>query len=310
MKRSLGPVVTLAAVTALVILIYPSTKSGQHLSAAINDTESPFCFMPPDSGSAWLPVTPAAHETVVPTPRDGTGDTSDCQFYRPAWQRFLVATQPTSDGPTFLTYPSFDQIFPRLPTTGGQVTSQGPLKLSLRPRNLQAPNDPNTKQQKLLDQTQAGIGGALGGSLIDQYGRFIYYAINVDPAFLSFLTRKNLATPAGLASIDPTLTFPTGDKDSPGVIEFKSAWMIVQNKESAPSYFVVPAKVPHYIVENGLLVPMMGDKNQPVLDDVWVALIALHVVFTLPGHPMGMGRPFVTTLRPPPPTHLARLLTP
>jgi hypothetical protein len=284
MRRYLGPIAVLAAVTVLLMLIYPSSKSAQHLYAAA-DTESPFCFMPPDSGSTWLPTTPAPHETNIPTPRDASGDTSDCQFYRPAWQRFLVATQPTLDGPTFLSYPSFDQIFPRLPSAGAQVTSPEPTRLSLRPRSIQRPNDPNTQQEKFLDQTQAGIGGALGGSLIDQHGRFIYYAINVDPSFLSFLSRKNLTTPTGLANIDPTLTFPTGDKDPTGVVEFKSAWMIVKNKKSAPTYFVAPAKVPHYVVENGLLVPKMGPKGQPVFDDVWVALIALHVVFTLPGHP-------------------------
>jgi hypothetical protein len=157
------------------------------------------------------------------------------------------------------------------------------------PRNIQRPNDPNEAQQKLLDNTQAGIGGAPGGNLIDQHGHFIYYAIHVNPALLQFLQDQSLTTVDGIKNIDPSLTFLGSDSDiaagaSTNVMEFKSAWMIVDSEHPPPTYFVVPAEIPHYVVSGGALIQEVQN-GKPVVDKVSVALIALHVVFTLPGHP-------------------------
>jgi hypothetical protein len=281
MKNSLFLIPSIVAIAFLALLVGALSNSRHRVQAAVE--ESPLCSMPPDSGAPWLPKTPEPQETVVPAPRPA----SDCGFYRPAWQRFLVATQPTLDGPTFLTYPSFDEIFTPSTATAERVISQQHLVLSLTPRNMQRPNIAKKKLQELLDQTQAGLFGATGGVLIDQHGRFIYYAIHVNPAFLSFLSNHHLTTLDGLNQIDKNLTFPdTGGSSPSTVVELKSAWMIVANQESAPTYFVVPAKVQRYIVTNGSLVPEL-DKNtqKPVFDNVWAALIAIHVVFTLPGHP-------------------------
>jgi hypothetical protein len=130
------------------------------------------------------------------------------------------------------------------------------------------------------ETVQAGIGGTLGGTLIDQRGRLIYYAIHVNEPLLSFLQAHSLTTLKGLDTIGPTLTFPAG------VVELKSAWMILRNQESAPTYFVAPAKVQRYTVINGVLAPEIDQKtHEPVFDDVRAALLAIHVVFTLPGHP-------------------------
>jgi hypothetical protein len=270
MKR-VGLAVTLAAVALLVMLEVPGSRSGQHVQAS----GSPLCSMPAEGGPVWLPTTPEPAEAKAPDPRPA----SDCGFYLPAWQRFLVVTQPSLDGPAFLDYPSFDQIFTSTPTPTDQANPKGILRLSLTPRNVERPNESTPKLQELLDQTQAGIGGAQGGILIDQHGRFIYYAIHVNPAFLSFLRVNDLTTLTGLAKINPSLTFP------PGVIELKSAWMIVENQKAAPTYFVVPAKVQRYILSNGTLSPELDKTNKPVFENVSAALIALHVVFTLPGHP-------------------------
>jgi len=170
---------------------------------AAADIESPFCSLPPDPAAPWLPITPAQHETAIPSPRPA----SDCQFYRPAWQRFLVATQPVNGVPAFLRYPSFDQIFQSAPAGSGQSEPGQLFTLKLQPRNIQRPNDPNEAQQKLLDNVQAGIGGGPGGNLIDQSGHFIYYAIHVNPAFLQFLQNQGLTTVDGIKQIDPSLTF-------------------------------------------------------------------------------------------------------
>jgi hypothetical protein len=221
------------------------------------DSQSPFCFLPPDPAEAWLPVTPSPQEAGVPAPRPA----SDCQFYRPAWQRFLVATQPTGSSPAFLNYPPFDQIFAADHTISSQSNTSGQsFKLKLLQRNIQLPNDPTGVQQKLVDDNQAGIGGGPGGNLIDQHGHFVYYAIHVNPAFLKFLHNENLTTVPGIKKIDPNLTFLGSDLDiatgaNTNVMELKSAWMIVDGKNPPPTYFVVPAEIPHYVVNGDKLGP-------------------------------------------------------
>jgi hypothetical protein len=68
------------------------------------------------------------------------------------------------------------------------------------------------------------------------------------------------------------------------LLSISLAWMIVDGEHPPSNYFVVPASVPHYVVSNGALIQeVVGGK--PVFDTVKVALLALHVVFTLPGHP-------------------------
>src|SRR5271170_4870036 len=69
-----------ALIAGIVVPIFPAAA----------DPVSPFCSVPTDLLHPWLPVTPEPRELSVPMPRPG----SDCQFYRPAWQRFMVATQP------------------------------------------------------------------------------------------------------------------------------------------------------------------------------------------------------------------------
>jgi hypothetical protein len=165
--------------------------------------ESPFCSIPANPETPWLPITPPPEEASIPAPRG----TSDCQFYRPAWQRFLVATQPTAGKlgiPAFLHYPSFSDIFgiPTLsPTQGVGIEA---IHLDLFPRGVQRPNNPTQSIQSLLDDTQAGVQGQQGGYLIDQHGRFVYYAIHVNPEFLQFLRNQNLTNLAGIAVLsDP-----------------------------------------------------------------------------------------------------------
>src|ERR1700719_3379831 len=138
MSRYLRPMAMLAAVSGLICLPLASNRSIRHTETAAGDSESPLCSMPASGGPPWLPTTPVPQETTVPDPRPA----SDCGFYRPAWQRFLVATQPTPDGPAFLSYPSFDEIFAPAPMTLDQLSRRRPLELSLTPRNVQRRNAP------------------------------------------------------------------------------------------------------------------------------------------------------------------------
>jgi hypothetical protein len=252
-----------------------------HLGSA--DQLSPFCLLPSDSANPWLPVTPAPNETQIPAPRPA----SDCQLYRPAWQRFMVATQPVGGAPSFLGYPSFETLF-NPPATRSNASAPQRM-LILAPRNIQRPNDPNQSLQTLMDKNQAGIGGTVGGDLIDQNGRFVYYAIHVNPAFAQFLRDHQLMTVDAIRNVDENLTFLGDDPQiatgaNTNVEEFKSAWMVVDPQHPPSNYFVVPAELPHLVVQGDTLVQAINN-GKPVFDNVNVALLALHVVFTLPGHP-------------------------
>jgi hypothetical protein len=270
--------VRILSASAIVILSISSSTTAS--------AESPFCFLPPDPSIAWLPQTPPPSETNVPAPRPA----SDCQFYRPAWQRFLYATQPIGGVPRFVRFPSFDQIFQ---STGSTPPSSPALAevvvLNLTPRNIQRPNNATGPQQKLLDETQAGIGGGPGGNLIDQHGHLVYYAIHANLALLQFLQNESLTTVDGIKQPDPSLTFLGSDDDikagiNTGVVEYKSAWMIVDSAHPPSNYFVTSAQIPHLVASGGTLIQEV-QSGKPVTDKVSVALLALHVVFMLPGHP-------------------------
>jgi hypothetical protein len=89
--------------------------------------------------------------------------------------------------------------------------------------------------------------------------------------------------------VDKSLTFLGSDSDiqaavNTNVVEYKSAWMVVDEHNPPSNYFVVPARIPHYVV-NGTSLTQDKKNGQPAFDTVKVALLAIHVVFTLPGHP-------------------------
>jgi hypothetical protein len=196
----------------------------------------------------WLPVTPPL-DMFNPLPHPA----SECPFYRGGWQAFLHALQPDDKGvPAIVSYPTLDDIF-----------------VSRKPHATR-----NTAQRSWLGGIKQAGGRQI---LIDQDGHAIYYGIHVNQAFADFVAQNGLRTLAGVQNADPTLFFPSG------VVELKSAWKDISGKPGAyGSYVTTDAWVPtlhqdpttHLVIE---------DWDTPRL--VKVALVALHVVFTLPGHP-------------------------
>jgi hypothetical protein len=283
MKISLMPAVSLLSIIALISAFTSATRTPRVIHAEAQTGLDPQCTLPSD----WLPETPPPNEVEVPLPEPHT----DCAFYRPAWQRFMIATQPmdSTGKPMFLSYPSFEDVFfdPKGASRKNKLLHPDALNLILIPRNVERANDPSDTHQQLLDITQAAIGNQTGGALIDQNGHFIYYAIHVDPYMESFLRLYNLTTPDGISRSGDSLAFQ--NLQSPflhSVVEFKSAWMIVDNEKAAPNYYVVQAEVPRYVVgHDGKLTQDRRLDGQLITRPVWVALIALHVAFTLPGHP-------------------------
>jgi hypothetical protein len=172
---------------------------------------------------------------------------TECPFYRGGWQNFLIATQPDANhAPDFLSWPTIDTVF--------QSSVPHPADRSV-----------------LGDIKQAG-GRQI---LIDQNGNPIVYGIHVNQAYADFITDNNLRTKEQIQNADPRLFFPAG------VVELKSAWQIVEPNTPADDYITVTTTIPtlsldadHHIIE---------DRDTP--RTVTVRLLALHVVFTLPGHP-------------------------
>ncbi|HEY2900407.1 MAG TPA: hypothetical protein VGL59_07525 [Polyangia bacterium] len=198
------------------------------------------------ASSEWLPNTPPV-SLYKPVAHPAT----ECPFYRGGWQNFLLATQPDAQGrPALQAYATVDDLF----------TSATP----------HAQRD-TVARAWLGDIKQAG-GRQI---LIDGNGHSIYYGIHVNQGFADFINANNLKTADQVKNANPNLFFPAG------VVEFKSAWQEVPDGDpSLDNYISTKAWVPHLRAENGRIIE---DKNAPRL--VTVRLLALHVVFTLPGHP-------------------------
>jgi hypothetical protein len=183
-------------------------------------------------------------------------------------------------------FPSFDSLFSKSPPTSLAAS----VALVLTPRTEQRPNQANATVESLIDTSQAGIGGVAGGSLLDQNGHTIFYAINVNPDFARFVKDNHLDSVAGITNADPNLSFlgmpaDAGKPKATNIVEYKSAWMIVDTVNPPANYIVVEALIPHLILNGGQLIQEIGQDGTPSFDQVKVALLALHVAFTLPGHP-------------------------
>lgn len=209
------------------------------------------------SSMNWLPNTPDV-KMFLPLPHPD----SECPFYRGAWQNFLIATQPMDGNdpggrPAILSYPTVGDVFkPKVP----------------RPAN----------HSFLGDVKQAG-GRQI---LIDQNGNTLFYGIHVNPAFAQFIKDNDLQTAEKLVAYpnDPVkknLVFP------PGVAEYKTAWQVVEGDEQTvqqmtADYIWTKTTVPTLSQDPDTKV-ITEDRNNP--RPVTARLLAIHVVFTLPGHP-------------------------
>jgi hypothetical protein len=222
----------------------------------------------------WLPATPApTFERPPPHPAP------DCGFYRPAWQTFLRATDARSGGPAFLSYPTIADVFGADAAPKFAAKSAG--RLSLAPRALKGSNDPTTDAAGHPGPSTPAVINAgarqagLGGLLIDQNGKPIFYAIHMNEAFAAFIREKQLTTKTAVQNADRELEFPKG------VVELKSAWQVVPENNVPANYITSPASVP-VLKRVGNTVDV--DSTVPPREAT-VALLALHVVFVVEGHP-------------------------
>jgi hypothetical protein len=206
-----------------------------------------------DSNGQAVPTPPVEMFTPLAHP------TTECPFYRGGWQNFLIAMQPDAQGrPALLSFPTIEKVF--------------------------TPKVPYSSSRSFLgDIKQAGRREIV----VDQNGNPLYYGIHVNTAFADFIHANHLETAAAIQAYptaQPNLFFPAG------VTEFKSAWQVVEGTaqqiaDQTAGFISMVTTVPtlHAAVDGNGINHITEDRDTPRM--VTVRLLAIHVVFTLPGHP-------------------------
>ena len=217
-----------------------------------------------EAASNWFTqlTEPQNDETPPPAPA------SECPFYRASWHNFLWATRLMANGnPAFFEWPTATDIAQGA-RTNLAIPVTGPLNLA--PRTIQRPND-------ITDGVAQAAQAGTGGILVDQSGQPIYYGIHLNQRFLDFLARYNLRSRDQIIKGFPGIENLRFDA---GVVELKSAWMVVDETSPPDGYIVVRARLPHLVVSSGDVVP---DPTGSTIERT-VALIGLHIAFTLGDH--------------------------
>jgi hypothetical protein len=262
------------------------------------------------AGDDWLPPDGAPPPPVMqftPPPHPDT----ECPFYRGAYQNFLIATVPLgknaaagqgASDPALVNYATIDDAFtftrPHLTRNTGTEYPWG------KAGHDAVASGQATGRAWLGAVRQAGQRNIL----IDQDDHTLYYGLHMNQAFFDFIQQNKLNTPDGIANVDPYLSFP------PGLVELKTAWKDIDPRDfpDANNQLGTPnGKVPlpplpkelhdaggtqltwddNYITTMAWLPYLTQDANGVVNEDPdhpvlrKVALVALHSVYTLPGHP-------------------------
>ncbi|WFU26763.1 hypothetical protein QA649_11300 [Bradyrhizobium sp. CB1717] len=187
----------------------------------------------------------------------------------------MFVTQPSANGnPAFLSYPTIADVFGR--NVALRFARPASALLSLAPRALKGSNDPSSDTTAKAAIVNAGARQAgLNGLLVDQSGNPVFYAIHMNSTFVEFIKKNGLTTKAAVQNASTDLALPTG------AVELKSAWQIVPEGTSADNFITTRALVPTLKqLGSGIEV---DEADAP--REVTVALLAIHVVFALEGHP-------------------------
>lgn len=253
LDRGAGRVATavVAAAALLALAGFSGQKSASKGSGSAPQTASDSSLQEACPAPAtWFPETPEPDFTTIPE--------NFCDFHRLAWQSFLWLTADVGDGRLrFETFPTAqDAIDGRRPGAGNAT-----LRLSPRIGKRGAPLD---------EVTQANENGIV----VDQNGRAVYYSQQLNDQMLQEIVGNRWNDPAVLNEIDPRTEFALGD------IELKTAWKIVEDGEDTSGFIVRDALVGKLINVHGTI---QIDSKNPI--PARVALVGMHVVFVVQGHP-------------------------
>ena len=225
------------------------------------------CRLTASEQKAFLPKT-ASPENLRPLAQPGEALPDDCGFYKWAWQAFLYATQPTNGRVALLSMPTFEDVFKAKESP--LFADQEPNLLSLAPRSSKVGNKTETSHFRMTDELQAGSQQVL----VDPRGNVVWYAIHLNKTYQAFIEAYDLRDRKTLNHEPRDLAFRTGS------LELKSAWQIV--KDPAPkNYISTKALIPVFKTTPSGDIVKDGDKTRIVT----VALLGIHVVGTIEGHP-------------------------
>jgi hypothetical protein len=198
-----------------------------------------------------------------------------CGFQQWAWQTFLWATQPTGDGRIrLLDLPTGTDLFlpGKKPEAFAALATRKPKPLFLTPR----------VRKQAAPTSFAEIHQAFSrGVLVDANGHPLYYATHVNEDFYTFVRTNNLFTRAGYDAFPKDGTFPTK------ALELKSSWRVLGKDETGTGFFTIDAIINPLACKGG----MATCQGKDILVDatrrekVKVALVGLHVVGVVEGHP-------------------------
>jgi hypothetical protein len=256
----------LVCCAVLVVARLPIGGAQRALAGESEETEEP-CRLSPAEQAEFLPRT-APPKNLRPLAEPGKALPGDCGFYKWAWQAFLDATQMSNGRPLFLSLPTYEDVFKV--KESALFADQRSGLLSLAPRRAKVGNKAETAHFESDDLLQA----LTREVLIDPQGDAIWYAIHLNRTYRDFVNDYGLTDPKSLANVPRDLTFRTGS------LELKSAWKIIEGTPPK-NYITTNAVVPVFkTAANGDIVKD-GDKTRLVT----VALLGLHVVGTIEGHP-------------------------
>ncbi len=173
-----------------------------------------------------------------------------------------------------------------------------PVSKGLQPFTLQGNEAANPRTTRFLGVLSAvgelnaanlgdtHLGGdiqqAFTGPLIDQYGNFVFYEIQIDPNEVGYLCDNKLYNINGQVDFfkaQKTVDMPTGhpNQDASGSFELKLAWRVMQ-KQCDPSK---PNDGPcddlsRYFVEDAYIMDQ-GPDGKPLQRKVKVGLVGMHI---------------------------------
>ncbi len=217
---------------------------------------------------------PASWFPTAPQPVNFQVDDDNCNFHRWAWQEFMWLMQPSGGGgqANFLGFADPVDLFVATPPPyPGRATSE-PLTFRLR----------DVKDDESVDAESIAQAGG-GGVLIDQAGQPVFYAIAIDSTWYNFARTNGFNTQAGFQGAPDSLNFPTAGA---GAIEVKSSWRIaavgdsVLIPDASSRFFTTRTRIPTVTIVDSQFI---ADTTK--MRDATLALVGMHVVGTVPGHP-------------------------
>ncbi|MBB4587944.1 hypothetical protein GGE50_003848 [Rhizobium leguminosarum] len=266
-----------------VLFLFGQADAAETEDCPISIIENP---LPPDGITA-------APSFFLPTPPVD----NDCGFYNASWHEFLYVTQAGKIGetdPAFLGMPGVRDVFPTAYSAQVSADTLGRSSLSfdVQVRNPEPILDTDKRELKKSTTIDDGFTQAqkvgIGSVLVDINGNPIFYSVNVNETFKDFVESNKLNDiPRLFLPANDEAAVPTDLEFRPGSVELKASWMIVEGTAvDYSSYIVVDGHVPALkkITDPQGKETLAIDSSRP-LRDVRLALLGLHVVEVLDGHP-------------------------